>query len=373
MGSPCHRAGDVEEEQAGAAWLGVQREVTRPERLLLHGHLPGRGRAALAQQANDLPANQSQPDHAWCLTDATESLDSVAVSRYNLPVSKVLVKSHSRDSSSGPGNVMAPGRLPSLHTRMKARRSQLGLTGAELAQRAGISPSYVSLIENGAKTPDEGVAAALARALEDDEALYRAWARAARLGLHDLELLNQIEVISRTPAYMDLVESGEELPKLDPPGARSRDEDPSRRASAGGGLAFDGPGYSPRFSPLPGGHGGAEPVLQVPILPEGGDRRRRCLPRRPPWIRFGGSPPGRWPQGRAIVRLRGHAPQPEAPAWPRHAGRSRRLLPRRLACLPTGSAPSAPARASSWPGSSGRAGRCSCCPAKVNATSTRSR
>jgi DNA-binding XRE family transcriptional regulator len=106
-------------------------------------------------------------------------------------------------------------RLPSLHTRMKSRRSQLGLTGAQLAERAGISPSYVSLIEKGAKVPDESVAADLARALEDDESLYRSWARAARLGLHDLELLNRLEAIARTPAYVNLVESGQSLPRLD--------------------------------------------------------------------------------------------------------------------------------------------------------------
>jgi transcriptional regulator with XRE-family HTH domain len=93
-----------------------------------------------------------------------------------------------------------------------ARRSRL--TGTEVAQRAGISTSYVSLIETGAKVPDEEVAASLARALEDDEALYRAWARAARIGVHDLALLNQLEAIARTPAYVDLVESGQELPKL---------------------------------------------------------------------------------------------------------------------------------------------------------------
>jgi transcriptional regulator with XRE-family HTH domain len=93
-----------------------------------------------------------------------------------------------------------------------ARRSRL--TGTEVAQRAGISTSYVSLIENGAKVPDQEVAASLARALEDDEALYRAWARAARIGVHDLALLNQLEAIARTPAYVDLVESGQELPKL---------------------------------------------------------------------------------------------------------------------------------------------------------------
>ena len=69
-------------------------------------------------------------------------------------------------------------RLPDLRARMRRRRLQLGLTGTGLAQRAGISTSYVSLIETGAKVPEEDVAAGLARALDDDEALYRAWARA---------------------------------------------------------------------------------------------------------------------------------------------------------------------------------------------------
>jgi transcriptional regulator with XRE-family HTH domain len=110
---------------------------------------------------------------------------------------------------------MSERRLPELHTRMRRRRSQLGLTGTELAQRAGISTSYVSLIETGAKIPEEDVAAGIARALDDEEALYRAWARAARLGTHDLALLNELAAISRTPAYVSLVESGEELPRLE--------------------------------------------------------------------------------------------------------------------------------------------------------------
>src|SRR3990172_3946331 len=127
---------------------------------------------------------------------------------------------------------MARQRLPSLNARMRTRRSQLGLTGVELAQRAGISPSYVSLIERGAKVPDEDVAAGLARALDDDEDLYRAWARAARLGLHKLDLLNRFEVISRTPGYLSLVESGQALPKLEPPGGPSRAHPPAAGADA---------------------------------------------------------------------------------------------------------------------------------------------
>jgi transcriptional regulator with XRE-family HTH domain len=73
----------------------------------------------------------------------------------------------SKQSVKGPG-------LPDLNLRIRARRSQLGFTGVELAQRSGISPSYVSLIESGAKVPDEEVAADLARVLGDNENLYRA-------------------------------------------------------------------------------------------------------------------------------------------------------------------------------------------------------
>jgi transcriptional regulator with XRE-family HTH domain len=105
-------------------------------------------------------------------------------------------------------------RLPELNARIRARRVQLGLTGAELAQRSGISPSYVSLIESGAKVPDEDVAADLARALDDDEELYVAWAQASRLGPETLELLNRLDAASRKPAYVTLLESGHALPRL---------------------------------------------------------------------------------------------------------------------------------------------------------------
>lgn len=107
-----------------------------------------------------------------------------------------------------------PVRLPELNARMRARRGQLGMTGAELAERAGISPSYVSLIESGAKVPDEDVAAGIARVLGDDEDLYRAWARAARLGPRNLDLLTRLEAASRTPAFASLVESGQAVPRL---------------------------------------------------------------------------------------------------------------------------------------------------------------
>ena len=150
-------------------------------------------------------------------------------------------------------------RLPELNARIRARRAQLGLTGADLAQRAGISPSYVSLIEKGVKVPDEDVAAGLARALEDDEGLYRAWTRAARLGLQKLDLLNRLEAASRTPAYVSLVESGQALPKLADSG---EDEDlASRMRDVAARLT----------SPSPNALTESASVASIPVLADGAD------------------------------------------------------------------------------------------------------
>jgi transcriptional regulator with XRE-family HTH domain len=57
----------------------------------------------------------------------------------------------------------------------------MGLTGLEFARRAGVSPSYVSLIEHGEKIPSDSVAVRMARVLGDDERLYRAWAATSRM------------------------------------------------------------------------------------------------------------------------------------------------------------------------------------------------
>jgi transcriptional regulator with XRE-family HTH domain len=177
---------------------------------------------------------------------------------------------------------MSEKRLPDLPTRMRRRRSQLGLTGTELAQRAGISTSYVSLIENGAKIPEEHVAAGIARALGDDEALYRAWARAARLGTHDLALLNELAAISRTPDYVSLVESGQELPRLEarplPAGGAAPTGDLAARlrevASRLGPEALAarrrGPNASPGTASVAADRE-RPAVVAVPVLPAGAD------------------------------------------------------------------------------------------------------
>jgi transcriptional regulator with XRE-family HTH domain len=154
-------------------------------------------------------------------------------------------------------------RLPDLSARIRARRSQLGLTGADLAERAFISPSYVSLIEKGVKVPDEDVAAKLSRALDDDEGLYRAWTRAARIGLQNLDLLNRLEAASRTPAYVSLVESGQALPKL-----ADSDEDEeltSRMREVAARLVSPSPGARQLTE--------SSSVASVPVLADGADPR----------------------------------------------------------------------------------------------------
>jgi len=139
------------------------------------------------------------------------------------------------------------------------------MTGTELGQRAGISTSYVSVIESGAKVPDETVAAALARALGDDEALYRAWARAARLGVHDLELLNGLATIARTPALVRMVEGGDPLPE---PGA----EFAARLRE----VAFRlGPGQTRPVAPSPSEALVPPRVIAVPVLEVDGDHGSR--------------------------------------------------------------------------------------------------
>jgi len=183
---------------------------------------------------------------------------------------------------------MARQRLPSLNTRIRSRRTQLGLTGAELSQRADISPSYVSLIEKGAKVPDEDVAARLAKALRDDEDLYRAWARASRLGLHRMNSLSRIEAISRSPAYLSLVERGEALPDglprdADPRFAEAGVESPQEEFAF---SAFDrepmetrGPQAAGEEPPLPSVAPAAtasedSEILRIPVLADGADPGR---------------------------------------------------------------------------------------------------
>jgi len=106
--------------------------------------------------------------------------------------------------------------------RIRNRRNLLGMTGAELAKRIGVSPSYVSLIESGAKIPSPSVAERIARALRDSPDLYQAWVFSARQGgwrtaLRQSRVWN---AYSTDPTSLERVASGEDVADLE-----SRDAD----------------------------------------------------------------------------------------------------------------------------------------------------
>jgi len=70
------------------------------------------------------------------------------------------------------------GRPDPIGQRIKDLRVARGLTLQDLADKVEVAPSHVYHVENGDKVPSEDLAVKLARALRDDEDLYRAWARA---------------------------------------------------------------------------------------------------------------------------------------------------------------------------------------------------
>jgi transcriptional regulator with XRE-family HTH domain len=104
------------------------------------------------------------------------------------------------------------GGIP-LHERIRQRRLTLGIAGQVLAERARVSPAYISLIEKGVKIPSDEVAEAIARVLNDDPELYRAWAQSGRI--EDLEgawaRLHRARAYFSSPALRRRLSSGQDL------------------------------------------------------------------------------------------------------------------------------------------------------------------
>lgn len=98
-----------------------------------------------------------------------------------------------------------------VHERIRNRRDTRRMTGVELARRGHVSAAYVSLIERGLKIPHETVAAALARALDDDQELYRHWARSGRYPT-TCETRRRYDLLSSDPGLRRSLAEGEDLP-----------------------------------------------------------------------------------------------------------------------------------------------------------------
>lgn len=130
-----------------------------------------------------------------------------------------------------------------LHRRIRTLRLRRGLTGMELARRAGVSPSYVSLIEHGEKTPSEEVAVKIARALGEREDLYRVWAATARMN----EATRQA-VWRMRGAERDL----QRFSRADDSGAATPDEGGAREAAPGRASRLFADAYRPPGRPRVG-------------------------------------------------------------------------------------------------------------------------
>jgi transcriptional regulator with XRE-family HTH domain len=102
--------------------------------------------------------------------------------------------------------------------RIRNRREALEMQGYQLAKRAGISPSYLSLIENGSKVPSESIAVRLARALNDDAELYRAWAHASRLPDLDQHVnrLQRLLHVRQSPELIVQLRRGDSYEEISP-------------------------------------------------------------------------------------------------------------------------------------------------------------
>jgi len=161
------------------------------------------------------------------------------------------------------GDEKAPWTNLPIPERIRRRREDRGMTGAELAKLVGVSPAYISLIETGAKVPRVSKAADIATSLDDDPALYRAWALAskgddAQRSWSDLE---SGAFWSSAPSRMLLVSSGldldEMLAKRPPPVLR-------RPASQADSVSRGEAAPTPRDAR-------SGRILEVPVLEPGAD------------------------------------------------------------------------------------------------------
>jgi transcriptional regulator with XRE-family HTH domain len=150
------------------------------------------------------------------------------------------------------------GSLP-IKERIRRRREDRKMTGAELADRVGISAAYISLIERGKKVPRVSKAVKIAEVLEDDPAPYRLWALMRRgAEASSWGDLTRSMSYARDVQLRRRLSSGEDLPSPEAPeeavplAAGRRVERPDRRRA----LARAPP---------------ADRIVEVPVLEPGVD------------------------------------------------------------------------------------------------------
>ena len=165
---------------------------------------------------------------------------------------------------------------------LRRRRKAKGWTVRDLAEAAGISPSYVSLIENGHKSPDPAITERIGRALGVDRELLAAL---VRLQERPADPNETIDVAARLLKRLEEVEAADGLdvePMKFPVGLSlmSRDEMSAPRAlseSRTFARAASSPLESEPLNP-------ARYVIPIPMIDEGTEPSESARERRPIWI-----------------------------------------------------------------------------------------
>ncbi len=163
---------------------------------------------------------------------------------------------------------------------LRRRRKAKGWTVRDLAEAAEISPSYVSLIENGHKSPDPAITDRIGRALGIDQELLGAL---VRLQERPSDPNETIDVAARLLKRLDEVEAadGVEAERMESPmfALLSRDMMSAPRAvSESAMIARAAP--APEYEPL----NPARYVIPIPMIDEGTEPADATRERRPIWI-----------------------------------------------------------------------------------------
>lgn len=167
---------------------------------------------------------------------------------------------------------------------LRRRRRDKGWTVRDLAQAAGISPSYVSLIENGHKSPDPAITERIGRALGLDRELLGAL---VRLQERPSDPNETIDVAARLLKRLDEVEAadGAEAERTDFPAA-SLPMDLRLGAASATRVVSEASAYERVASP-PLDYEPLNParyVIPIPMIDEGTEPHDGGRERRPIWL-----------------------------------------------------------------------------------------
>jgi len=171
---------------------------------------------------------------------------------------------------------------------LRRRRKAKGWTVRDLAEAAGISPSYVSLIENGHKSPDPSITERIGSALGIDRELLAAL---VRLQERPSDPNETIDVAARLLKRLDEVEAadGVDVERMSfRLGMSAMSHDAMMASPMGSEAAMASAAGSPRMVSSPPAEyepqNPARHVIPIPMIDEGTEPFESSRERRPIWL-----------------------------------------------------------------------------------------